>query len=461
MESYGEKNLTTVSEKILNGLRITVESEPIQIDYSALRDAMAARSGSFRMAADFVQPKPKPVISTLDLQIVEGRLEMIKSMGGGLSMNLSYVDLISSSDRFFTDEDVNKEVQEFLHENFPNDFERSKTYTKLLEAWESRNENSIPFEEFFNPDAKEVENYSDTFLMVLGYGFPVLFNRLPYDITSEDMFEIASDMKSAYGGFMAASTEAELADLAFGIRRKTFRRIVPFLKVSELSLVAQLSKIISADILEWALRGVDFANQRPIVEHWYGDAEVLANFSPTIQRNLVRDLFVNRSDADDAFNMVKRYATDYTFFKGVKTVEQLHNKAMSIIPEVTEDSRIESVDHSIRSTQEVFIPEISSKLELLVSQKEFVRVGKELNICIGSASYFEKSIDGTSYCYKILQDGALKGAIEVSREPNGQWRSVQCRGEHNRNLENDTVIIEKLLNRLEETPAALTFAGVS
>jgi hypothetical protein len=461
MESYGEKNISTVLEKTQDGLRITVESEAAQIDYSALQDAMAARSEDFRLNGKFIQPRPKTTISTLDLQIVKGRLEMMKSLGGGLHMHLSYVDLISSSDRFFTDEKVNSEVQAFLSENFPNDFERTKTYDRLREAWSARNEDSIPFEEFFNPDAKTVENYADTFLMVLGYGFPVLFHRLPYDITSEEMFEVASDMKSAYGTFMTASTESELADIAFGSRRKAFRRLVPLLTVSELALVTQLSKIVSADTLEWALRGVEFTAPRPIVECWYSDAEVLANFSPMVQRHLVRDLFVSSSDADDAFNMVKRYATDYTFFKGVKTVEQLHDKAVTIIPEITEDSRIESIDQSIRSAQEVFIPEISSKLELLVSQKEFVRIGKELNICIGSASYFEKSIDGTSYCYKILKDGALIGAIEVSRDPEGQWRSIQCRGERNVHLTTETVIIEKLLDKLEETPAAFTFAGVS
>lgn len=461
MESYDERNITTVSEKIPNGLRITVESEGIQMDFSALRETLAARPGSLIIKGDFIQPKPKPVISILDFQVTEGRLEMVKTIGGSLRMNLSYTDLISSADRFFTDEVVNEEVQRFLSENFPNDFERTKTFDRLLEAWSERNENSISFEEFFNPDAKMVENYTDTFLMALGYGYPALFNRLPYDITSEEMFEVASDMKSSYGAYMTASTESELADMAFGTRRKTFRRLTPLLAVSELSLANQLSKIVTADILEWAVSGVDFVGVRPIVESWYSDAEVLANFSPAIQRHLVRDLFTRSSDADDAFNMVKRYATDYSFFKGVKTIEQLHNKAMSIIPEITEDSRIENVDHSIRSTQEVFIPEISSKLELLVSQKEFVRVGKELNICIGSASYFEKSIDGTSYCYKILEDGALKGAIEVSRESNGQWRSVQCRGERNNSLDTESAIVTTLLNKLEETPAAFTFAGVS
>jgi hypothetical protein len=60
-----------------------------------------------------------------------------------------------------------------------------------------------------------------------------------------------------------------------------------------------------------------------------------------------------------------------------------------------------------------------------------------------------------------LKDGALIGAIEVSRDPEGQWRSVQCRGERNVHLTTETVIIEKLLSRLEETPAAFTFAGVS
>jgi hypothetical protein len=260
---------------------------------------------------------------------------------------------------------------------------------------------------------------------------------------------------------MTASTESERAYMAFGARRKTFRKLTPLLTVNELSLANQLSKIVSADTLEWALREVDFTGSRPVVDSWYSDAEVLSRFSPVIQRHLVRDLFINSSDADDAFNMVKRYATDYTFFKGVKTVEQLHDKAMTIIPEITEDSRINNVDHSIRSSQEVFIPEISSKLELLVSQKEFVRIGKELNICIGSASYFEKSIDGTSYCYKILKDGALIGAIEVEKDYNDAWRSVQCRGERNIHLDTESVIIEKLLSRLKETPATFTFAGVS
>lgn len=461
MESYGDKNIKTVSERPSDGFRITVESEASIPNFSSLRNHMSPEVRMKVIEKTAATTSKRTTISTLDLKICNGRLEMKRSVDGGIQMNLTFSDLVSYSDRFFTDEKVNKDIQKFLSDNFPNDFERTKTYTKLLEAWAARNENSVSFEEFFNPDAKTVENYSETFLMALGYGFPALFNRLPYDITSEAMFEVASDMKSFYCEFMTASTESELADMAFGTRRKTFRRLTPLLTVSELSLVQQLSKIVSADTLEWALRGVDFSSSRPVVDCWYSDAEVLANFSSTIQRNLVRDLFViNSTDADDAFDMVQRYVTDYTFFKGVKTIEQLHNKAMTVIPEITEDSRIEKVDHSILSSREVFIPEISSKLELLVNQKEFVRIGKELKICIGSASYFEKSINGESYCYKILKDGALIGALEVAREQN-EWKSVQCRGEHNRKLDTEAVIVEKLLNRLEETPAAFSFAGVS
>lgn len=461
MESYDERNITTVSEEYPDGFRITVESESIMPDFSTIRDAMAERSDGIIIKKNFIPPKSRLLVSDLYFKIVDGRLVITRSIDAGMAMSVTFTDLISCSDRFFTDERVNEKFQSFLSTNFPNDFERSKTYSKLLEEWNARTADSIPFEEFFNPDAKMVKNYDETFLMALGYAFPALFNRLPYDVTSEAMFEVAGDMKSVYCDFMSASTESELADMAFGTRRKTFRRLTPLLSVSELSLINQLSEIVSADILEWALRGVDFTAARPSVDSWYSDVQVLTEFSTTIQRHLVRDFFVNSSDADDAFNMVKRYAKDYTFFKGIKTVEQLHNKAMTIIPEITEDSRIENVDHSIRSSQEVFIPEISSKLELLVSQKEFVRVGKELNICIGSASYFEKSIDGTSYCYKILKDGALIGAIEVEKDHNDAWRSVQCRAEHNRHLDTESVIVGKLLSRLEETPAAFTFAGVS
>ena len=460
MESYDERNITTVSEEYPDGFRITVESESIMPDFSAIRDAMAARPDAIIIKKNFIPPKSRPLVSALNFQIVDGRLVTTRSIDTGMAMSVTFTDLISSSDRFFTDESVNEKFQTFLSTNFPNDFERSKTYSKLLEEWNARTAESIPFEEFFNPDAKMVKNYAETFLMALGYAFPALFNRLPYDVTSEEMFDVAGDMKSVYCDFMSASTESELADMAFGTRRKTFRRLTPLLSVSELSLINQLSKIVSADILEWALRGVDFTVSRPSVDSWYSDVEVLADFSPTMQRHLVRDFFVNNSNTDDAFNMVKRYATDYTFFKGVKTVEQLHDKAMTIIPEITEDSRIENVDHSIRSTQEVFIPEISSKLELLVSQKEFVRIGKELNICIGSASYFEKSIDGTSYCYKILKDGALIGAIEVSRDPDGQLRSVQCRGERNIQLDTETIIVENLIEKLDEGQPAFALSAL-
>jgi hypothetical protein len=460
MESYDERNITTVSEECPDGFRITVESENFLPDFTAIRDAMAARPDAIIIKKDFIPQKSRPLVSVLDFKIVDDRLVITRSIDAGMAMSVTFTDLISCSDRFFTDEIVNKKFQTFLSTNFPNDFERSKTYSKLLEEWNARTADSIPFEEFFNPDAKMVKNYAETFLMALGYAFPALFNHLPLDITSEEMFDVAGDMKSIYCDFMSASTEPELADMAFRVRRKAFRRLTPLLSVRELSLVYQLSETVSADILEWALRGVDFTAPRADVDSWYSDIEVLTDFSPTMQRNLVRDLFVHNSNTDDAFNMVKRYATDYSLFKGIKTIEQLHDKAMTIIPEITEDSRIANVDHSIRSAQEVFIPEISSKLELLVNQKEFVRIGKELNICIGSASYFEKSISGESYCYKILKDGSLIGAIEVSRDPDGKWRSVQCRGERNVHLDTESVIIEELLNKLEETPATLAFAGI-
>jgi hypothetical protein len=264
-------------------------------------------------------------------------------------------------------------------------------------------------------------------------------------------------MTMAYCDFMSASTESELADQAFGSRRKFFRKLSPILTVNELSLIQQLSGIVSADILDSALRKVDFSEARVMVDCWYGNAEVLAKLSPTIQRHLVQDLFTHEADAYDAFNMVARYATDYSYFKGVKTIEQLHDKAVEIIPEITEDSRINNVDQSIRSAQEVFIPKISSKLELLINQKEFVRVGKELKICIGSASYFEKAIDGKAYCYKILENGALIGAIEVGRDDSGKWKSIQCRGERNGKLTAGDVIVEELLKKLEDTPETLSF----
>jgi hypothetical protein len=456
MDIFDSRVLSTVSERSENELSITVNSETPLMDFRIFRDPMDD-DGERRPTKKKLPTKVRVTVSTLKLVVTNGRLEMSRIVDDSPGGNLLPTDVIGYSDIFFQDEGANESIQEFLNEHFPNDFERTRTHKNLMTTWEQSDQDYIAMDNFFGTSAVKAENYPETLLMLVAYGFPVLFNRLPWDITSEDMFRIASDMTMAYCDFMSASTESELADQAFGSRRKFFRKLSPILTVNELSLIQQLSGIVSADILDSALRKVDFSEARVMVDCWYGNAEVLAKLSPTIQRHLVQDLFTHEADAYDAFNMVARYATDYSYFKGVKTIEQLHDKAVEIIPEITEDSRINNVDQSIRSAQEVFIPKISSKLELLINQKEFVRVGKELKICIGSASYFEKAIDGKAYCYKILENGALIGAIEVGRDDSGKWKSIQCRGERNGKLTAGDVIVEELLKKLEDTPETLSF----
>lgn len=459
MPMQSDRILRTTYQRTDSSFHITAEVEVTEVDMRAFMDSMA--DGVTRAVKKVTAPAKKSLsFSHLNLIVTNGRLQITRKVDEGIEFKLAFSDLLIYASCFFTDDKVNEKLREFLSQNFPNDFERVRVFDSLLAAW-TDNEHIPTMEDFFRADGKNADNYPETLTMVLGYGFPALFSRLPHNVSSEEMFAISSDMKLSYEDFMTASTESELSDMVFGSRRKTFRKVTPFLTVNALSLVSQLSKIVSTDTLEWALRQIDFSEEQPMVDCWYSDADVLANFSPTVQRNLVLALFKNDRDAEDAFNMVNRYATRYSYFKGVKTIEQLHDKAMKMIPEITEGSLIEKIDHSIRSNQEVFIPEITSKVELLVNHKEFIRIGKELNICIGSASYFEKAINGESYCYKILKDGVLIGAIEIRRNKKGEWESVQCRGERNRSLETESVIVEKLLKKLEETPATLDLAGVS
>lgn len=357
-------------------------------------------------------------------------------------------NLFANAGIFMADDTTNYRIAKFLNRHFPDDYERNAAHEAIKAEYDANCfDGYLMSEEFWEPKDRP-ESFYPTLLMLTAYAFPALHHHFSIELDKGLVMGMFSDMKLGYQDFMSAPTESALADMALGARRKFFRKISEKMTVSELALVHQLSKIVSVDDIDIALSNFDFTAERGLVEAWYRDLDQLNNFSPTVRRRLIRSLFQGYQHTDDAFDMVARYAEDYSFFKGVSTIEELHDRTLQIIPEVNEEKRIEKVDSSILANLELSIPGTEFMLRLLVNHGEFLRTGKELSTCIGSARYFEESLNGDSYCYQIFDGDTLIGALQVKKVKNS-WKVLQIGGVRTAKLDCEQAISSTLLESLE------------
>lgn len=452
-------------EETADSLKLTIRYEELDITKMATRRLQNCVLGKDKVVEDQANGGTNLVEvfddyreseSTLQINI-EGDFCYIITNTYGRDVVSDIENIFSYSSTFLIDDAFNHRLMDFLQNRFPDHFERKYAHENLLLDYKNGLlDGYVMSGDFYLPD-ESPESFYPALLMLTAYGFPALYPHYADTTRSGHVLGVFSDFKLTYEPFMSAPTEAILADIAFMNRRKLFRRISPNMSVAELSLVHQLADIVPVDDLEFVMRELDFNNERSNVEAWYSHISVLSNFSPSVRRRLVRSIFDGGNLIEDAFDMVNRYATDYSFFKGVRTVDELHDRAMSLIPEITDDRYLSRVPEDIALNQVIEVPETNMKLVLLINHMEFIRTGRDLNTCIGSVSYFEKSLNGESYCYQIFDDDKLIGALEIGAHRSA-FKVIQCTGFKNAKLEFEDVIFGALRKSLKQMSEQISTA---
>lgn len=438
-------------EETADSLKLTVKYESLDVTAMAsrrLQDCILGNveqiQGQANDGVRLIPPLEQYRESESTLQItIDGEFCYVTTNTYGRDVAADIENIFSNSSTLLLDDDFNTRMMDFLKKKFPNHFERNYAHENLLLDYQNGLiDGYIMSGDFYVPDDAP-ESFYPALLMLTAYAFPALYIHYA-DVTKRGhVMGMFSDYKLSYESFMSSPTEAILADKAFRTRRKFFRKISSKMTVSELSLAYQLAEIVSADDLEYALREIDFQGDRPYVEAWYNGLAILPNFSPSVRRRLIRSLFDGAEQIDDAFEMAQNYATDYSFFKGVKNVDELHDRALSLIPEITDDRYLSAIPEIVYLNREIVVPDTDLTLVLLVNQKDFVQTGKALHTCIGSVSYFEKSLRGESYCYQIFESDDLIGALEITRTEKA-LKVAQCTGHKNAPMDRQDLIFGAL-----------------
>lgn len=438
-------------EETADSLKLTVRYESLDVTAMASRRLQDCILANIEAAEDQNRDRGRLIKPLEQYREIESTIQItvdreycyITTNTYGRDVVADIENIFNNASTLFLDDEFNTRMMDFLKKKFPNHFERNYAHENLLLDYKNGLiDGYIMSGDFYAPDDAP-ESFYPALLMLTAYAFPALYTHYSGVTKRGHIMGMFSDYKLSYESFMSSPTEAILADKAFRTRRKFFRKISSKMTVSELSLAYQLAEIVTADDLEYALREVNFQGDQSYIEAWYNGLAILPNFSPSVRRRLIRSLFEGAEQIEDAFEMAQNYATDYSFFKGVKSVDELHERALSLIPEITDDRYLSAIPELVYLNREITVPDTDLTLSLLVNQKDFVSTGKVLHTCIGSISYFEKSLRGESYCYQIFENDDLIGALEISRAGKA-LKVAQCTGYKNSPMDRQDLIFGAL-----------------
>lgn len=360
------------------------------------------------------------------------------------------------------DKSISKEIISYIKSNVSNTIDREKTLSLIKGSVNTLRESA---EVSHNLSFDESLNQSEAILFLIAYTTPYLFK-------SDEEIKMITDPYSLNfvktEEWMFEPLISKFSDGVLNFKSKTLRRVIRDLNVSQICNARILSEYLPKESLVSMLEDISKENialkksgeSSHIIDVDGADYSTLENFSPTVRKNLIKDVIRGATHVYDAFDMVKLYTQDFKIYKGIKNVSELHDKAAKLIPDVEEDIILENISKNFENLSSFTID--NCEFNILKKLSDFVITGKDLNICIGSITYFKQSIKGESYCYTVRSsNGELIGALQVSRvEKTHRWKVTQLYGENNKLLENNEALrkgLEDIITKLNSkapTPIA-------
>lgn len=292
--------------------------------------------------------------------------------------------------------------------------------------------------------------------------FPVLTQVFELDYFLYDGFYGHSHPNGRYCDFFSSITYREMVEKALGVWQKDVAREFRRMDIYQAQVASNFSKFLHPNRLAQIMH---YAAGKTPMEFFYDSFEGIEVLPMSVRERLATQSLSERvipsfdmtegdfeaedhqnerfDSVEDALDMI-RYVGKNKNFKGAKTWNDVHDRAMQLAPDIDSD-KIVKIPNSIEVLSESNTKEI--RYEALIYPKQFVDLGKDLNICIGKASYFFKSLRNESYCFKVIEDSETVGALEIAHDKDG-WKALQLRGQANSRLSNHDTVIEHILTTL-------------
>lgn len=286
---------------------------------------------------------------------------------------------------------------------------------------------------FYGPDELDVQidpAVANAFIELYLSCFPIFWR---YSVTDESC--IVYD--GFYGRYLAtreeeyhsATSYRELVQGVLGVARKDTLREFRNLNEDQVALLSMFRSLLPPETMLAALKRLP----NRFFDYLIDPARylVLQRLSPTIRLRLFEDTILSRvcdpGLMNDALNMLEEMADDeLRRLKGVRTWMELHNRAMRLTAlDGDEEAVIKTPPELMKLSEST--REEAVQLVPLMRASEFLHVGRALDICIGTHSYFSRARKGESYCLTGLRDGKPEVAVEVALQ-NERWKVLQYRG---------------------------------
>jgi hypothetical protein len=282
-----------------------------------------------------------------------------------------------------------------------------------------------------------------------------------YPVFSHFLLPRATDM--LYDGFygMASGVEKYLpyhsigdyrtfVATVWGAARKDTLRLTSSLQDVHLALIYSFHRVLPAAVLaplvEELLPAAGYPSYFTTQPQAY---DALLRVTPHQRKELFQELFCTKRTTDgahypeefvdDTLSMLLLVPEEkLSRLKGATTWQELHHRAMKEASAPLEEGSLK-LPAAVKNLAHASL--LSYKVEPLTSGAAFLAAGAELSICLGQAGYYQKALNGESYCLLgSLQTGELAWALEVEFH-HPAWYVRQLRGRDNVRLADEEALI--------------------
>lgn len=268
-----------------------------------------------------------------------------------------------------------------------------------------------------------------------------------------DGFYGFGDDNIQYRSYLSALNYRELVVGITGLWRKDIARELHQMTLGQMGIINDFSTLVTAEVLVEAMSEAKDANGH--YDFFTGSFQTLEVLPPSVRVRLLKELLKSMRglgedryiEVGDTMNMLAIVGR-HKQFRGCKSWKEVHDTAMKLAPTVQGDHEVK-LPEAVENLSKVQVAGYA--FEVLTLPNEFVELGDSLNICIGKADYYFKALRGDSYCFRVLKDDAVIGALEVDQADRvyqdgrvKEWKVAQLYGSRNSEL-HDKVSLNRFI----------------
>lgn len=314
-------------------------------------------------------------------------------------------------------------------------------------------------EERGNWDVFTVENV-ETFAKLFISCFPVTGHYNDISHYLYDGFYGFSDDNIQYRPYLSALNYRELVVGVTGVWRKDIARELHQMTIGQMGIINDFSTLVTVENLVEAMSEAKEANGHH--DFFTGSFQTLEVLQPSVRVRLLKELLRSMRglsedryvDVADTMNMLGIVGA-HKQFRGCKSWKEVHDTAMKLAPTVQGDHEVK-IPEDVENLSKVEFDGYA--FEVLTLPNEFVELGDSLNICIGKADYYFKALRGDSYCFRVLKDNSIIGALEIIQSKrvykgvrSEVWKVAQLYGHGNSELHDKVSLNRFIVNSLNSS----------